>query len=190
MPQRKHNLKVPYYEKHIFSGLYIYEVVLSKPANSQNEKNKWLLHGLCSPPTGKMVLLQAVQIQLLSLHNERSYLHRTTSSVRWYEIAEMGAFIPEVKFGVSSSKLAVFPVSSLRVRHTNYSVVGCKRQHAYILSQLQNNRRDRRLCFIFNDNMPAAVRVSLYVCVLTTSHQTALVRRVSTKLALPRHWPS
>ena len=60
-------LKVPYYEKHVFSGLYIYKLVLPEPANSQNEENKRFLHGLCSPPTGKTVLLQAVQIQLLSL---------------------------------------------------------------------------------------------------------------------------
>ena len=59
------HLKVPYYEKHVFSGLYIYKLVLPEPANSQNEENKWFLHGLCSPPTGKMALLQAVQIQPL-----------------------------------------------------------------------------------------------------------------------------
>ena len=45
------------------------------------------------------------------------------------------------------------------------------------------------LRFIFNDNVPAVVRQSLNVCVLTTSHRTASVTRVSTKLALPRHWP-
>ena len=59
-------LKVPYYEKHVFSGLYIYKLVLPEPANSQNEENKRFLHGLCSPPTGKTALLQAVQIQLLT----------------------------------------------------------------------------------------------------------------------------
>ena len=46
-------LKVPYYEKHIFSGLYIYKLVLPEPANSLNEEKKRFLHGLCSPPTGK-----------------------------------------------------------------------------------------------------------------------------------------
>ena len=30
-------LKVPYYEKHIFSGLYIYKPVLPEPTNSQDE---------------------------------------------------------------------------------------------------------------------------------------------------------
>ena len=45
-------LKVPYYEKHIFSGVYIYKLVLPEPANYQNEENKLFLHGLCSPPTG------------------------------------------------------------------------------------------------------------------------------------------
>ena len=73
-------LKVPYYDKYVFSGLYIYKVVFAEPANSQNEENKRFLHGLCSPPTGKMVLLQAVQIQLLSLCKERSHLHWPTSS--------------------------------------------------------------------------------------------------------------
>ena len=58
-------LKVPYYEKHVFSGLNIYKLVLPEPANSQNEENKQFLHGLCSPPTGNTVLLQAAQIQLL-----------------------------------------------------------------------------------------------------------------------------
>ena len=51
-------LMVPYYEKHIFSAF---------------------LHGL-SPPTGNMALLQAIQIQLLSLHKERSHFHRQASS--------------------------------------------------------------------------------------------------------------
>ena len=57
-------LNIPYYEKHVFSGLYIYPLVLPEPTNSQNEESKWVLHGLCSPPTGKTALLQAVQIQL------------------------------------------------------------------------------------------------------------------------------
>ena len=48
------NLKVPYYEKDIFFGLYKYKLFLPEPANSQNEENKRVLHGLCSPPTGKM----------------------------------------------------------------------------------------------------------------------------------------
>ena len=69
-------------KKHVFSGLYIYKLVLSEPANSQNEENKQFLHGLCSPPTGNTALLQAVQIQLLSLHNERSHYHRPASSER------------------------------------------------------------------------------------------------------------
>ena len=63
-----------------FSGLYIYKLVLPEPTNSQNEENKQFLHGLCSPPTGNTALLQAVQIQLLSLCNERSHYHRPASS--------------------------------------------------------------------------------------------------------------
>ena len=76
-------LKVPYHKKHVFSGLNIYKPVLPEPANSQNEENKWFLHGLLSLPTGKTALLQAVQIQLLSLRNERSHYHRPASSTRW-----------------------------------------------------------------------------------------------------------
>ena len=72
-------LKVPYYEKHVFSGFYIFQLVLPEPANCQNEENKQVLHGLCSPPTGKTVLLQAVQILPIiigwpSLHSDRRYL--------------------------------------------------------------------------------------------------------------------
>ena len=71
--------KVPYHKKHIFSGLYIYKLVLPGPANSQNEENKWFLHGLCSPPTGNTALLQAVQILLLSLRN-------VYGEINWLEI--------------------------------------------------------------------------------------------------------
>ena len=35
---------------------------------------------------------------------------------------------------------------------------------AYILSQLQNNRRDSGCLSIFNENVQAAIRVSLHVC--------------------------
>ena len=90
-----HILKVPYYDKHIFSGLYIYKLVLHEPANSQNEESKQVLHHLCSPPTGKTDLLQAVQIQLLLLRNDRRDVHRP-------------AIHPQVKFSVSSGKIAVF----------------------------------------------------------------------------------
>ena len=76
-------LKVPYHKKHVFSALYIFKLVLPEPANSQKEENKRVLHGLCSPPTGNTALLQAVQILLLSLRNERSHYHRPASSVRW-----------------------------------------------------------------------------------------------------------
>ena len=34
------HLKVPYHEKHVFSGVYIYKVVLPEPANSQIEENE------------------------------------------------------------------------------------------------------------------------------------------------------
>ena len=56
-------------------------------------------------------------------------------------------------------------MSSLRVRHANCSVVGCKNQHKCLYSVPATEQQKRqRLCFIFNDNVPAAVRVSLYVC--------------------------
>ena len=63
--QRGDALKVPYHKKHVFSALNICKLVLPEPANSLNEENKQVLHGLCSPPTGNTALLQAVQIQLL-----------------------------------------------------------------------------------------------------------------------------
>ena len=45
-------------------------MLLPETANLQNEENKWFQHDFCRPPTGKMVLLQAVQIQLLLLLNK------------------------------------------------------------------------------------------------------------------------
>ena len=80
LPENTHqalwsSLKVLYYEKHVFSGLYIYKLVLPEPTNYQDEESKQFLHRLCSPHTGKTALLQAVQIQLLSLRNDRSHLH-------------------------------------------------------------------------------------------------------------------
>ena len=59
-------LKVSYYEKHVFFGLYKYKLVLPEPANTQIEESKQVLHGLWSPSTGKTGLLQAAQIQLVS----------------------------------------------------------------------------------------------------------------------------
>ena len=38
-----------YHEKHVFSALYIYKLVLPEPINSQNEESKQVLHLLCSP---------------------------------------------------------------------------------------------------------------------------------------------
>ena len=39
----------------------LHKLDLPEPANSQNEESKRVLHGLCSPPTGKTEFLQAVQ---------------------------------------------------------------------------------------------------------------------------------
>ena len=96
-----YSLKVPYYEKHVFSGLYIYKLVLPEPSNPQNEEIKKVLHGLCSPPTGNTALLQAVTQQQESL-SQADLLCTVIGDISG------GMFIPEVKFGVSSGKLAVF----------------------------------------------------------------------------------
>ena len=79
---RKEKLKVPYNEKQVFSGLYVFKLVLPESTNSQNEESKRVLHGLCNPPTGKKVLLQAVQIQLLTLRNDMRDFHRPAPSVQ------------------------------------------------------------------------------------------------------------
>ena len=63
-----------------------------------------------------------------------------------------------------------FATSPLTARHANCSVVGCKNQHKcqFTTEQqkkvLQNNRRDSGCVSFFNDNVPAAVHVSLDVC--------------------------
>ena len=93
-------------KKQVLSGLYIYKLVLHEPANSQNEECKQFLHGLCSPPTGKTTLLQTVQIQLLSLRKERRLIIGLHCAVIGDTVE--GGVHPEVKFGASSSKLAVF----------------------------------------------------------------------------------
>ena len=74
------NLKVPYYEKHIISGLYIHKLVLLEPTNSQNEETSpaWVLR----PTTAKTALLQTLQIHLLLLSNERRDVHRLASSAQ------------------------------------------------------------------------------------------------------------
>ena len=56
-------------------------------------------------------------------------------------------------------------MSSLRVRHTNYSVVDCKNQHQCLYSVPATEQQKRQwLCLIFNDNVLATVPVNLYVC--------------------------
>ena len=96
-------------------------------SEQQQPTNKRVLHGLCSPPTGKVVLLQAIQIHLLSLRYERRvfidrpplrgdrrYPRGGRSSPRWSSVC------PVVR-------KQCFTMSSLRAR-ANYSVVGCKNQ--------------------------------------------------------------
>ena len=59
---------------------------------------------------------------------------------------------------------------SLRDRYKNCSVVGCINQHKCLYSVPTTEEEKRQwLCFIFNGKM------------------LAMVMRVSTKLALPRH---
>ena len=41
-------LKGTYYEKHVFSSLNIYTVVLPQPADSGKEESNQVLHCLCS----------------------------------------------------------------------------------------------------------------------------------------------
>ena len=56
----------------------------------------------------------------------------------------------------------------------------------YMLSRPHKNRRHSG-CVSFITRTWWARFVSVCMCVLTTSHRTASVTRVSTKLALPRH---
>ena len=74
--------KGPILEKNTFSLVSTYKnwSSLSQPTPRIKKAN---LLGLCSPPTGKTALLQAVQIQLLSLCNERRDVHGPASSARW-----------------------------------------------------------------------------------------------------------
>ena len=77
-------------------------------------------------------------------------------------------------------------MSSLRVRQANCSVVCCINQHKCLNSVPATGEQKRHLLrLIFNDNVPATLPVSLYVC---DNHFTSSVPRVSTKLALPLHW--
>ena len=65
-----------------------------------------------------------------------------------------------MKFGVSSCKIAVFCNVVAQS-----SVFGCKNQHQCLYSVPATEEQKRQwLRFIFNDNVPAAVCVSLYVC--------------------------
>ena len=49
--------------------------------------------------------------------------------------------------------------------NSNCSVVGCINQHKCLYSvSATEQQKTPWLCFIFKDNAPAAVRVSLYVC--------------------------
>ena len=58
-----------------------------------------------------------------------------------------------------------FATLSLRARHANCSVVDFINQHQCLYSVPATEQHKRPwLCFIFNDNVPAAVVISLYVC--------------------------
>ena len=116
-------------------------------------------------------------------------LENTPSSPQRY--LRGGPSTPRWSLVCSVVRWQCFAMSSLRVSHANCSIIGCKNQHKCLYSVPATEEQKRQwLRFISNDNVPAAVCVSLCVCVLTTSHRTASVTRVSIKLALPRHWPS
>ena len=58
-----------------------------------------------------------------------------------------------------------FTMLSLKARHAYCSVVGCTNQHKSLYSvPTTEEQKSQWLLFIFNDNVPATVRVSLYVC--------------------------
>ena len=85
-------LKVPYYEKHVFSGLYICKLVLPEPTNSQNEDSRWvnsLIPLTChvgagfDPPTKEhwLCTFGYCHYGVRSSHRllcRETYLHRTT----------------------------------------------------------------------------------------------------------------
>ena len=58
-----------------------------------------------------------------------------------------------------------FAMSSLRAGHNQIALLLVVKINTsvYILSQLQNNRRDSGCVSIFNDNVPTAVHVGLFV---------------------------
>ena len=70
--------------KNMFSLLstYINWSSLSLLTLRMRKANKSCIYS-AAQPTGQTVLLQAVQIQLLSLRNERRDVHRPASSARW-----------------------------------------------------------------------------------------------------------
>ena len=73
-----------------------------------------------------------------------------------------GGIHPEVKFGVSSCKIAVFRNV---VAQSYTSKLFCCWLYKCLYSVPATEQQKRQwLCLIFNDNMPAAVRVSFYVC--------------------------
>ena len=151
-------------KKHIFSALYIYKLVLPEPANSQNEENKRVLHGLCSPPTGKSALLLVVQIQLAMLCNKRKdvplqddrrYQRGGCSSrgedrcVQWKDSS-----VSQCRCSELDTQIALLLVVEINIS-------------AYFLSQLQNNRRDGGcVSFLTTTGQPHFLLVSM--CVLTT----------------------
>ena len=117
-------LKVPYYEKHVFSG--------GPPWAYEPE---WIFY-IDRPP----------------LRGDRRYLRGRRSSPRWSSVC------PAVR-------QQCFTMSSLKARHANSSVVGCKNQHQCLYSvPATEQQKTQWLHFIFNDSVPASVHVSLYVC--------------------------
>ena len=88
--------------KHVFSGLYLYKLVVPEPANSQNGMVS-AAHPLVKQCSNRLfrfssflcVMKGVIFIGRPPLCSDRRY-------------PRGGAFIPKVKFGVSSGKIAVF----------------------------------------------------------------------------------
>ena len=93
------------------------------------EESKQVLHRLCSPSTGKTGSYRLFRFS--SCHYVMTgeiFIGRPPLSPLSPEISKRGAFIPEMKFGVSSGKIAVDRVLQCHRSKldTHFSVVGCK----------------------------------------------------------------
>ena len=113
---------------------------------------KWRSYRLFKFCSFRYVTKEVISIGWPPLRGDRRYPRGGHSSPRWTSVC------PAVR-------QQCFTMSLLRDRHAKCSVVGCKTQHKCLHSVPATEQQKRQwLHLIFNDNMPAAVRVSLYVC--------------------------